>query len=222
MIPAARAWRTESLTDAGSRAIWAGAMRASFLTAGAVAVLLFGGCRSTPDDLRVWRPSDHDQAELTQAQNANDDADGGSAAAAPQLPPGITQVVLVAWKQNCTPCHGMFGKGDGPEGPMVGARDLTDPNWQSSTSDAEIAQTIEKGLGRMPHFDFPNSTVQGLVKLVRMMNAAGGGPAAAGRGPAAGAASEAGTPEPAAPHAKHSSTPGSPHGSKRVAASGAR
>lgn len=184
-------------------------MKASFLTIGALAVSVMSGCHSRPDDLRVWRPSDHDQPELTQAQSQN--ADAGASAATPQMPPGITQVVLVTWKQNCTPCHGMFGKGDGPQGPMVGARDLTDPKWQSSTTDAQIAHAIQKGLGRMPHFDFPSSTVKGLIKLVRMMNAAGGGPAAD--------AAPTGAPAPAsAKPAGRTAKP--PAGSKHVATSG--
>lgn len=149
---------------------------------------LIPACHDTPSDLRVWRPSDHDQPELSQAaaQGASADPDGGSAR--PGLPPGINQVVLVAWKQNCTRCHGTFGKGDGPEGPMVGARNLSDPTWQKSVSDAQIAQAIQKGVGRMPHFDFPASTLQGLVRLVRLMNADAPRPGAQA-GPAASASS---------------------------------
>lgn len=204
-------------------------MKASLLTAATLAAAVFSGCHSRPEDLRVWRPSDHDQPELSQTAVQNGNVDAGSAAA-PRLPPGITQVVLVAWRQNCTRCHGMFGKGDGPQGPMVGARDLTDPKWQSATSDAQIAQAIEKGLGRMPHFDFPNSTVKGLVKLVRMMNAAGSAPARAGAAeagaPAAGktgAVGKAGKPA-APPQRRRTSTP-PPRpraSSKRLAASGQR
>lgn len=127
-------------------------------------------CSRAPKDLRVWRPTDHDRTE----ENANT----RSAAAAnsgdlsqPAKMLGVDQVVLVTWRQQCTRCHGMLGRGDGPQGPMTGARNLSDPAWQASVTDAQIAGAITKGKGRMPQFNLPAATVKGLVRLVRMMNA---------------------------------------------------
>ena len=76
-------------------------------------------------------------------------------------------------------CHGTVGRGDGPQGPMVRASDLTRPAWQASVTDAQIAQTIRTGRGSMPAFDLPESTVNGLVRLIRLLDmsraAPGGG-----------------------------------------------
>ena len=86
--------------------------------------------------------------------------------------PGFEDVTLVAWKQNCTPCHGAVGRGDGPRGPMLKATNLTDPAWQGSVSDEQIAKTIKLGKGAMPAFNWPDVTIANLVKLVRILNAA--------------------------------------------------
>ena len=50
--------------------------------------------------------------------------------------------------QRCQMCHGASGKGDGPsaksiEGPKP--RNYTDPAWQASVKDEEIAEIIVKG-----------------------------------------------------------------------------
>lgn len=83
---------------------------------------------------------------------------------------GISEVALAAWKQNCTTCHGIIGRGDGPQGPMTKARDLTDPEWQKTVSDADIASAIKNGRGAMPAFPLPDSTIEGLVKLTRLLD----------------------------------------------------
>ena len=38
-----------------------------------------------------------------------------------QAIPGLEDVTIVAWSQNCTQCHGQLGRGDGPRGPMLKA-----------------------------------------------------------------------------------------------------
>lgn len=144
-------------------------------------LFLISACSRNPKDLRVWRPSDHDRtdqnAQAAQAaQESSSQPSGDLAAPAKML--GVDQVVLVTWRQDCTRCHGMLGRGDGPQGAMFGARDLSDPAWQASASDAEITTAITKGKGKMPAFDLPASTVKGLVHLVRMMNANRGAPQA--------------------------------------------
>jgi len=118
--------------------------------------------------VREWRPGDHDHTENPGSDQVQvDPQDAG----APAIP-GFEDVTLVAWKQNCTPCHGAVGRGDGPRGPMLKATNLTDPAWQGSISDEQIAKTIKLGKGAMPAFNLPDVTIANLVKLVRILNAA--------------------------------------------------
>lgn len=79
----------------------------------------------------------------------------------------MTQLVDITWRQQCSTCHGAFGRGDGQLGPMVKAPDLSTLDWQSKVTDAEIAATIRNGKGKMPKFDVPEPVIQGLVARVR-------------------------------------------------------
>jgi hypothetical protein len=56
---------------------------------------------------------------------------------------------------------------------MTKARDLSDPAWQDSTSDEQIALSIQRGRGSMPGFPLPESTIASLVRLVRLFDARG-------------------------------------------------
>ncbi|RMG57389.1 MAG: cytochrome c [Bacteroidetes bacterium] len=50
-------------------------------------------------------------------------------------------------KNGCVTCHGEGGKGDGPSGPALKARNLTKPDtFKQGTSQAEIAKTISTGI----------------------------------------------------------------------------
>ena len=122
------------------------------------------GCDRPPaaDSLREWTPSDHHSSD-------DDKAAAGGRQAAPSATAGddVTRLVDLAWRQQCSSCHGPTGKGDGQLGPMVRAPDLTRDEWQSQVSDAEIATVIKKGKGKMPSFDVPDPIVQGLVARVR-------------------------------------------------------
>ncbi|MCS6900627.1 MAG: cytochrome c [Myxococcales bacterium] len=103
---------------------------------------------------REWTPADHD---------------GFSANSPPRADPAQAQahLVEVTWHRQCATCHGPAGRGDGPNGPMVQAPDLTQPTWQESVSDAQIAQAILQGKGKMPRFELSPTTVAGLVQRVR-------------------------------------------------------
>jgi mono/diheme cytochrome c family protein len=131
------------------------------------ALALSSACNRTPADLREWSPNDHDHTDNPERGQVSGDA--GSPLAAQ----GIDDVTLVAWKQNCIRCHGSFGAGDGPQGPMTHARDLTDPSWQAAITDDGIANAIRQGRGSMPAFQLPDATVSSLVRLVRLMRARG-------------------------------------------------
>jgi cytochrome c oxidase cbb3-type subunit 3 len=169
-----------------------------------------GGCNERPSDLREWRASDHDRSDASPAQQGQVDP-----AAAASAMPGLEDVTIVAWSQNCTQCHGQLGRGDGPRGPMLKATNLSDPAWQSSVTDEQIAAAIKLGRGAMPSFSqLPEGTIAKLVKLVRMMNlthlrasasAAPSGSAAPGSAPS-GAAKAAPS---AAPRSSPTSAPSS-------------
>ena len=55
----------------------------------------------------------------------------------------------LVWANNCRPCHGLQGKGDGVA-PPPGSRpaNLVDDKWDHGSSDAEIFKTIKEEIGR--------------------------------------------------------------------------
>ncbi len=165
--------------DTRSRVLWLREMRQSSSTStrrsklarwalafSAVTAALASACNETPPDLREWRTTDHDHTENPNAEQVQV-TDAGSS----EPGHGLDDVTIVAWQQNCTTCHGPLGRGDGPQGPMVHAADLSRSDWQASITDDAIATTIRQGRGRMPGFKLPDATIQRLVQLVRMLDA---------------------------------------------------
>jgi cytochrome c oxidase cbb3-type subunit 3 len=129
---------------------------------GLVAVLTAAGafaaaCDRPPSvELKEWQPSDHDgEQKAGGKQGAKGDAGG------------TFVLVEAAWRQQCATCHGAAGRGDGPQGPMFKAADLSREEWQGKVKDDEIAAAIVNGKGRMPKFDLPDDVVRGLVARVR-------------------------------------------------------
>lgn len=152
------------ISPTGFRAVACGLRRAAL----PLLLLTSLACNERPSDAREWRPSDHDHTENPGADQVQvDPNDAGTPAV-----PGLEDVTIVAWQQNCTPCHGQLGRGDGPRGPMLKATNLSDPAWQAGVTDQQIAATIKLGKGAMPSFKLPDVTIANLVKLVRMMNIA--------------------------------------------------
>jgi mono/diheme cytochrome c family protein len=125
-------------------------------------------CERDAADVREWRPSDHDHTQTPAAAQV-DVSDAGTRGS---MLHGIDEVVLVTWRQNCMTCHGIIGRGDGPQAPMTRPSNLSDPSWQARVTDDQIAETIRRGRGSMPAFDLPDPTITGLVKLVRLFDAA--------------------------------------------------
>jgi cytochrome c oxidase cbb3-type subunit 3 len=123
------------------------------------AALALLGCDKR--EVREWQPTDHDQPVGQQAgQVASRPASSGAQ--------GNQELVEIAWQRNCVSCHGQRGKGDGPQGPMVRAPDLTRADWQSRVGDAEIAEVIRKGRNKMPPFaNLPDQVITGLVGRIR-------------------------------------------------------
>jgi mono/diheme cytochrome c family protein len=125
---------------------------------------MLAGCEGPPsaDGLKDWTPADH--------RSADDDKGVPGANRGPQARGSETpELVDLAWRQQCTPCHGPMGKGDGPTGPMVRASDLSNGAWQDKTSDADIAATIKNGKNKMPKFNLPDEVVLGLVGRIRQL-----------------------------------------------------
>lgn len=81
------------------------------------------------------------------------------------------------YDQLCANCHGTTGKGDGPTGAALDPqpRDMTDPEWQESTSDEKIAKVIQDGGAAsglsplMPPFggSLSDQDVENLVAYIR-------------------------------------------------------
>jgi cytochrome c oxidase cbb3-type subunit 3 len=140
-------------------------MRPPTVAASAFVFVLCAACERPPsaDRLPDWTPADHDRAE--------EQANAASGQQAPQVrgDAGAQTLVEVTWQTNCQPCHGPMGHGDGPNGPMVNAPDLTKEELQSKYSDADLAAVITTGKNRMPKFDLPEPVVKGLVQRVRAM-----------------------------------------------------
>jgi cytochrome c oxidase cbb3-type subunit 3 len=162
-------------------------------------------CNEQPPDTREWRPSDHDHT----TNPGNDQVESGpDAGTAPELAAhGLNEVVIVAWDQNCVRCHGRFGRGDGPQGPMVHAADLTNAAWQSTVSDDEIYKVIHDGRGLMPAFPLPDATLRPLVHLIRLLGQA-----------VSPAASDSAAPAGSVPHSPHGTPGAPPHASASAAA----
>ncbi|MGH7280708.1 MAG: c-type cytochrome [Polyangiaceae bacterium] len=132
-----------------------------------VAVLALGCDRApTPDDLREWTPADHDRAEenarVQQGQTPTASAKGSSS---PEN--DLAELVELTWRQNCAQCHGASGHGDGPNGALVHAPDLTSEALQAKVSDEEMTNAIKNGKNLMPKFDFSDRVVGGLVARIR-------------------------------------------------------
>ena len=130
-------------------------------------LLVASGCRRRA--VREWRPDDHDE-ENTSTQAAPTFQTNGGGPSNPEEE--ARTLVEAAWGTNCAVCHGRFGQGDGPQGALVHASNLTDPNFQARASDEQIAATIRNGKNKMPAFPaLPEAVVKGLVARIRTLKA---------------------------------------------------
>lgn len=129
-----------------------------------LALVVASACDRTPSSgpITEWTRADHD-GEKTAGGNSKQGAKG-SAGSTPSL-------VEVTWRNQCAACHGLQGRGDGPQGPMFKAPDLGQEAWQASVKDEDIASAITNGKGRMPKFELPDEVVRGLVTRVRSFRA---------------------------------------------------
>jgi len=136
-------------------------------------------CDQAPSagSLPEGKASDHHSADdnggQTSGQQAAPNGGAGGGGSAGARATDVAQLVDLTWRQQCSQCHGMSGRGDGQMGPMLHTRDLTDPDWQGKVSDADIAATIRTGKDKMPKFDLPDPVLQGLVARIRQLKGGG-------------------------------------------------
>lgn len=69
----------------------------------------------------------------------------------------------------CAKCHGKDGRARGIRKKFLGARDLTNRDWQERVSDERIFNVVSNGKGRMPAFakDLSETEIESLVQYVR-------------------------------------------------------
>jgi mono/diheme cytochrome c family protein len=74
------------------------------------------------------------------------------------------------FKANCTLCHSDDGSGNSPTGKALKAKDLRSDEVQKQT-DAELAEVITKGRGKMPAFGskFSPDVIKSLVAYIRQL-----------------------------------------------------
>jgi cytochrome c oxidase cbb3-type subunit 3 len=176
-------------------------MKRSLLGFSGVAVFVLGlACDDPATDLTEWTVADH--THQTEKGQKGQRKGGAAATKLPTYSPPSKRDMLieVTWSKQCANCHGKRGRGDGPQSPMVKAKDLTSIEWQATVSDEQLTESIKKGKGKMPAFNLPESVVAGLVTHIRTLpekNKKGfpqnkGAAPAPGATPAAGAAAAAG------------------------------
>lgn len=75
------------------------------------------------------------------------------------------------FKQRCVKCHGSYGTGDTTYGQIVGATNLTDPEWQQRVDDKRLVTSIKHGRGQMPAFGekLTEEQITSLVSYVRTL-----------------------------------------------------
>ncbi|WP_242337331.1 MULTISPECIES: c-type cytochrome [Anaeromyxobacter] len=85
------------------------------------------------------------------------------AAAAVARAEGVAPAEIFA--KRCAACHGKDGKGNTPMAQKLGAKDLT----TLTTSEADIAKTIENGKGKMTAFKgkMTEAEIQAVAKYVK-------------------------------------------------------
>jgi mono/diheme cytochrome c family protein len=73
------------------------------------------------------------------------------------------------FNENCARCHGENGRAKTFHGRLLGAQNLTDPDFQADTSDAQIIHAIKTGPSVMPAFEkkLSSTEIDALATYVR-------------------------------------------------------
>ena len=76
----------------------------------------------------------------------------------------------VVYKQKCVSCHGADGKGETAAGKAMKVRSFSSPET-AKMSDQELADTIEKGRGKMPKYgaSMNSEDIKAMVAYVRTL-----------------------------------------------------
>ncbi|APS00186.1 c-type cytochrome [Pajaroellobacter abortibovis] len=121
-------------------------------------------CRSSSshEELKTWTPDEHKNAQQPPSSSTQSPAPK-------EQTNSLSPLIAITWGQKCAICHGLYGRGDTPQGRIMGAAVLTDKNWQEKTSDKSIKETIRHGKGKMPPFDLPDHVVEELVQHIRSL-----------------------------------------------------
>ena len=72
---------------------------------------------------------------------------GGKRAATPEVTPALKAEATKLFADRCARCHGLLGKGDGPEAKTLSPRprNFADPSWQLAVPDALLEKVIVHG-----------------------------------------------------------------------------
>jgi len=125
-------------------------------------------------------PADRQTSAAQEADTGKSPAEGNRTAAASGSPDKVSQGETL-YRNQCAPCHGPNGKGEGPVAQTLQPqpRDHTNPDWQDSVTDEQIANVIQKGgpaiglSATMPPFaHVSDSQVQALVDYIRSLEQA--------------------------------------------------
>lgn len=75
------------------------------------------------------------------------------------------------YSRNCAKCHGKDGRAKGFKAKAVGARNLTDGQWQNRVTDERIFNSINNGKGKMPAYGkkLSEAEINSLVNYVRSL-----------------------------------------------------
>ena len=87
-----------------------------------------------------------------------------------QMPAGKAKEAKRVFKQKCSKCHGQDGAGNN-YGQIIGATNLTDPEWQQRVDDKRLLNSIKHGRGQMPAFGekLTEEQITSLVSYVRTL-----------------------------------------------------
>lgn len=124
-------------------------------------------CQRSSEAMATWTPQDHSQLQRDSVPNSNQSPAQPSDT---QPQESGDRVANVVWMLRCASCHGAEGRGDGAQKPpAANVRDLSDPEWQKTRTDAEIIEVIRKGRGMMPAFgeQLGEAGLQSLLAKVR-------------------------------------------------------
>ena len=88
----------------------------------------------------------------------------------PQVSSAKAKEAKRLFKQKCAKCHGQDGAGNN-YGQIIGATNLTDPEWQQRADDKRIINSIKHGKGQMPAFSekFSEEQITSLMSHVRTL-----------------------------------------------------